>query len=107
VLPYRAADSAFWSKNGCCAGTTVPLNFNTNTVPASDPSCAGNWQGASTPLGCRFSAAAKNFASEHPGGANFLFTDGSVHFLKQNISMPAYCALGSRNGGEVLSSNSY
>jgi len=30
-----------------------------------------------------------------------------VHFLKQSISMPTYCALGSRNGGEIISSDSY
>ena len=43
----------------------------------------------------------------HPGGANFLFGDGSVKFLKSSISMVTYCALGSRAGGEVTSSDSY
>ena len=47
------------------------------------------------------------FKSHHPGGANFVFADGSVHFLKQSIAMTTYCALGSRNGGEVVSSDSY
>jgi prepilin-type processing-associated H-X9-DG protein len=86
---------------------TVPLNWNSNTVPATDPSCAFMWQAASAPLGCRFSAAAKGFVSLHPGGTNFCFADGSVHFLKQTISLITYCALGSRNGGEVLSSGAY
>jgi hypothetical protein len=36
-----------------------------------------------------------------------LFVDGSVHFLKTSISMLTYCALGSRAGGEVISSDSY
>ena len=43
----------------------------------------------------------------HPGGANFLFADGSVKFLKNTISLPTYCALGSRNGGEVVSGDAY
>jgi prepilin-type N-terminal cleavage/methylation domain-containing protein/prepilin-type processing-associated H-X9-DG protein len=107
VLPYRVADSNFWLFNGGTAGMTVPLNWNSNTVPGDDPSCADQWQAASTPLGCRFSAAAKGFASEHPGGANFLFADGSVKFVKQSIDIAAYCALGSRNGGEVISSDAY
>jgi prepilin-type N-terminal cleavage/methylation domain-containing protein/prepilin-type processing-associated H-X9-DG protein len=107
VLPIRDANNAFWTSTGSASGTTVPINFNTNTFPASDPSCNGQWQGGSTPLGCRYSAAAKGFVSMHPGGANFLFADGSVHFLKQNISLPTYCALGSRNGGEVVSADSY
>ena len=48
-----------------------------------------------------------NFKSKHPGGVNFLFADGSVHFLKQTIALTTFCALGSRAGGEVLSSDSY
>jgi hypothetical protein len=30
-----------------------------------------------------------------------------VHFLKQSMSLVTQCALGSRNGGEVISSDSY
>jgi prepilin-type processing-associated H-X9-DG protein len=43
----------------------------------------------------------------HPGGANVLFADGSVHFLKSSISMPTYWALGTKGNGEVLSSDQY
>jgi prepilin-type processing-associated H-X9-DG protein len=43
----------------------------------------------------------------HPGGANFTFADGSVHFLKASINPATYNALGSRMGGEVISSDSY
>jgi prepilin-type processing-associated H-X9-DG protein len=31
-----------------------------------------------------------NFRSDHPGGANFLFADGSVHFLLEDIDMLLY-----------------
>jgi prepilin-type processing-associated H-X9-DG protein len=53
-----------------------------------------------------------DFSSRHPGGANFLFADGSVHFLR---SIPTdnpdgsytpdtliFQALGTRAGGEVI-----
>jgi prepilin-type N-terminal cleavage/methylation domain-containing protein/prepilin-type processing-associated H-X9-DG protein len=47
------------------------------------------------------------FRSNHPGGANFLFCDGSVKFLKSTTNSLVVMALGSRNGGEVISSDSY
>ncbi len=81
------------------------------------------------PSGSVFYLAAGSF---HPGGANFGFADGSVHFIKDTIqswtlpggaypapisgSPPAlnagaqvmvYQALSTRAGGEVLSSDSY
>ncbi len=48
-----------------------------------------------------------NANSNHPGGANFTFADGSVRFIKESVNMQTYWALGSRNGGEVISSDSY
>jgi prepilin-type N-terminal cleavage/methylation domain-containing protein/prepilin-type processing-associated H-X9-DG protein len=47
------------------------------------------------------------FRSNHPGGANFLLGDGSVHFLKETISLPVYQALSTRALGEVISADSY
>jgi prepilin-type processing-associated H-X9-DG protein len=46
-------------------------------------------------------------ASRHPGGANTAFCDGSVKFIKSSISPQSWQALGTRAGGEVLSSDSY
>jgi prepilin-type N-terminal cleavage/methylation domain-containing protein/prepilin-type processing-associated H-X9-DG protein len=41
------------------------------------------------------------FSSEHPGGANLTFGDGSVHFLSETISMDILRAISTRNGGET------
>jgi prepilin-type processing-associated H-X9-DG protein len=46
-------------------------------------------------------------SSRHPGGVNVMFVDGSVHWIKSSISPNAWWALGTINGGEVLSSDSY
>jgi prepilin-type N-terminal cleavage/methylation domain-containing protein/prepilin-type processing-associated H-X9-DG protein len=49
----------------------------------------------------------QNANSNHPGGANFLFADGHVQFLKSTINIRTYWALGTRADGEVISSDSY
>ncbi len=46
-------------------------------------------------------------SSQHPGGVNTLLGDGSVRFIKNGISLATWRALGTRNGGEVLSADSY
>jgi prepilin-type N-terminal cleavage/methylation domain-containing protein/prepilin-type processing-associated H-X9-DG protein len=45
--------------------------------------------------------------SNHPGGVNVAFSDGSVKFIKDTVAPQTWWALGSRNGGEVVSADSY
>jgi type II secretory pathway pseudopilin PulG len=45
--------------------------------------------------------------SFHPGGANHVFADGSVHFVKATTNPSIFVALISPNGGEVISSDGY
>jgi prepilin-type processing-associated H-X9-DG protein len=49
----------------------------------------------------------ENTSSNHPGGCNFLFADGSVHFIKSSINIKTYWAMGTKAGGEVISADSY
>ena len=44
----------------------------------------------------------RTFGSMHKGGAQFLLTDGSVHFLSENIDLGTYQNLAIRNDGQVL-----
>ena len=65
--------------------------------------------------GCRFNCAGCGIdssfsyavSSNHPGGANVLLTDGSVRFMKDSVARLTWWALGTRNGGEVISADSY
>ena len=45
--------------------------------------------------------------SRHPGGVLSLFGDGSVRFIKESIALQTWRALGSMQGGEVVSSDQY
>jgi len=110
----------------CLAGTAPRINA---PLMANDESIIGggwqwltgltnDWLYVSTP-DVRI-AGQYGFRSQHPGGANFLFGDGSVKFLKATIDMGSptwnangmnntgvYRALSTRKSGETISADSY
>ncbi|MBX7168783.1 MAG: DUF1559 domain-containing protein [Pirellulales bacterium] len=45
--------------------------------------------------------ATSNFRSDHEGGAHFLYADGTVRFIQDNIDVNTYRALSSIAGGET------
>ena len=50
---------------------------------------------------------ADSTSSPHRNGVPFVFGDGSVHFLGNNISIPVWRALATRAGGETVSNDSF
>jgi len=104
ILPYCSSYHllGWWRDNGMRAGTQVPINYDTcpgnpcwvESTGSPRPHCKCNshrsWQ------------VANGFKSEHPGGAHFLFCDGSVHFLSENIDYRNYQRLGDRRDGEMI-----
>jgi prepilin-type N-terminal cleavage/methylation domain-containing protein/prepilin-type processing-associated H-X9-DG protein len=58
---------------------------------------------------CSYTAASgmNSMRSRHPGGANALFADGSVKFLKNSINQYTYWSLATKAGGEVIDASSY
>jgi len=89
-----------WTKaDGVWSATTAPLNFNTDPdeIPGGSPSTCYDWENDySTAVG---------FKSRHPGGANFVFCDGSVNFLPDSIDYTTYQRLGARSDGEPVDFN--
>jgi len=45
--------------------------------------------------------------SNHSGGVNMCMADGSVKFVKDSVNVQTFWAIGTRNGGEVVSSDAY
>jgi prepilin-type N-terminal cleavage/methylation domain-containing protein/prepilin-type processing-associated H-X9-DG protein len=81
--------------------TSIILTPNTNLVTYS----ACRWDCSNTcgtDFGHLFTPG-----SNHSGGVNVLLSDGSVRFIKDSVNQQTWMSLGSRNGNEVLSSDSY
>jgi prepilin-type N-terminal cleavage/methylation domain-containing protein/prepilin-type processing-associated H-X9-DG protein len=62
------------------------------------------WFGPGSP---RNGCDAHHYFSMHSGGGNWLFCDGSVHFLSYNIGTAVQAALATKAGGEVIPGNTF
>ena len=92
------------------AFTFVKVNSPPNTVNAS--TALGSCGPLNTQAYYAATALCQNlgqwgFHSNHPGGCNFAFCDGSVKFLKGTTNSLVFMALGSRNRAEVVSADQY
>jgi prepilin-type N-terminal cleavage/methylation domain-containing protein/prepilin-type processing-associated H-X9-DG protein len=93
-------------------GKTSPIEGGTDLFNPSPEEC---WTQIMGPCGLEDGvrtinnpqAHVEDYWSRHPGGANFLFADGSVHFLKSTINPIPWRALATRAYGEVISSDSF
>jgi prepilin-type N-terminal cleavage/methylation domain-containing protein/prepilin-type processing-associated H-X9-DG protein len=87
--------------------TTNSLLGKCLTQPQMPPFMAANSATPTSPLYACTNLGQLSFRSLHPGGGNFAMADGSVKFIKSSINLATYRALGTRAGGEVISSDSY
>ena len=74
------------------------------------PNGGGSIKWSACRVGCCAQAQHAHFVnamSNHPGGVNALFGDGSVKFVKQTIQPLIWWSLGSRDGGEVIDASQY
>jgi prepilin-type N-terminal cleavage/methylation domain-containing protein len=87
-------------------GGTAETLFNTVVPPNSKQWAWNTCQHYCA--GCAPSEAVfSNAQSNHPGGVNVMLSDGSVRFVKDSVAMKTWMALGTRIGGEVITSDSY
>jgi prepilin-type processing-associated H-X9-DG protein len=84
-------------------GTTLMNTVATpNQVTAQFNACYDHCQGCGI-----YNSNFSNAQSNHPGGVNVLFGDGSVRFVKDSVNPQTWMAIGTRSGGEVVSSDAY
>jgi prepilin-type N-terminal cleavage/methylation domain-containing protein/prepilin-type processing-associated H-X9-DG protein len=99
VLPdcnYELIRFGWWDSQSWYVGTAPPINYD--SCHATDPpwpkkqECWNffNWN------------TSAGFKSRHPGGANFVMADGSVHFISDDIDYHNYQRLGDRRDGEAV-----
>jgi prepilin-type N-terminal cleavage/methylation domain-containing protein/prepilin-type processing-associated H-X9-DG protein len=84
--------------NSLWIATSAPINYPSCPgepgFDAVNTDINGNWYGK---WGCE-----QGFKSRHPGGCQFVFCDGSVHFLSENIDYMTYQKLGDRRDRKVI-----
>jgi prepilin-type N-terminal cleavage/methylation domain-containing protein/prepilin-type processing-associated H-X9-DG protein len=107
VLAGQAAGgpSPPWGPSGPVGGywwiAIMPYGTMYNhTMPPNTWSCIDG-------TGGHLLSGAWTAGSRHPGGINVCFGDGHVAFIKQTINLNVWWALGTKAGGEVISSDSY
>jgi prepilin-type N-terminal cleavage/methylation domain-containing protein len=97
ALPLSSRHGMSWVMGEMCCTT-----YN-HVSPPNTKSCAGvGYPGSMANMSVQ-----EPPSSCHPGGVNILTGDGAVRFIRDGISLPTWRALATRNGGEVISSESY
>jgi prepilin-type N-terminal cleavage/methylation domain-containing protein/prepilin-type processing-associated H-X9-DG protein len=84
-------------------------NAYTHVMTPNGASCTGTPDAAAVVSNVSWGGigAAITATSNHPGGVNVAFGDGSVKFLKDAINLQTWWALGTRDGREVISADAY
>ena len=107
VNVYNPADAGLplrfwrWAEADSSFGVSGQINN-----PGQPSNCGTPWQTSCAAAGNNAGNNDEIFAF-HPGGANALFGDGSVKFLKNSTNLSVLRSLITASGGEVISSDQF
>ncbi len=88
-------------------GTGVGGGYSHVNTPNKKPCTFSNYN-ANYPANWNYASATLIGASSaHSGGVNVCLLDGSVRFVKDSVSQTSWWALGTKGGGEIISSDSF
>ena len=97
ALPLTSRQGMSWVMGEMCC-----TSYN-HVAPPNSKTCAGlGFPGTMANMSMQVPPS-----SLHPGGVNALMGDGSVKFIKNTVNVLTFRALGTRNGGEVISADAY
>jgi len=86
-------------RKGCeWARADYGMSLYNHTLTPNDHTCLN---------GSAYQQGAWTAGSRHPGGANVVFADASARSVRRTVDLAVWRALGSRNGGETVSSDAF
>jgi len=100
------AGHTLWS-GSCWTGShpgTLAFSAYTHLNTPNKLSCHATDSAGGPPGGINDAVTA---TSNHSGGVNITLSDGSVRFIKESINTATWWGLGTRKGGEVISSDAF
>ena len=98
ILPHK-------SSNQRLGWMSFNANWTATTAPINHPNIGLGEAGYPGPRGCQHSGnwqTSNAFRSAHPGGAQFVFCDGSIHQISELIDYMTYQRLGDRRDGQPI-----
>ena len=108
ILPecHDHSGGGWWFINGAGnahASTSCPINMLTPCATDQNDAIARNYPNPQCFDWSNWNISSA-FKSRHPQGAQFVYGDGSVHFLMQQMNYTTYQRLGGRRDGQPLDS---
>jgi prepilin-type N-terminal cleavage/methylation domain-containing protein/prepilin-type processing-associated H-X9-DG protein len=92
-----------WSDQACgIGGCYSHINTPNKKACSFSNMDSGSYNGVNYAIATLIGAS-----SYHTGGVNVAFLDGSVKFVKDSINLQTWGAIGTMNGGEVVSADSF